>query len=88
MADQEKPRQSGQGPDYHSTALPAAIRNVLDNAAFPAAVLDVIVRAIDLAKQKPETVGDPGGDAKELFCAACYGEPGTGCIIAYWRPGQ
>jgi hypothetical protein len=89
MPDKEKYQQSTQRLDQNAD-IPAAVLSVLDNAAFPAALLDVLVRGIELAKQKPEGVSDPGdpGDAKELFCAFAYAVPGQGCFLGYWKPAQ
>ncbi len=87
MADNEKPQQSAQGPGYQNAALPAQVLNVLNDPAFPAALLEVLVRGIELAQQQP-VAPDPGGtgDAKALFCAYAYAEPGQGCLLAYWKP--
>jgi hypothetical protein len=70
MADKEKSQQSSQGPGDQ-------------NEAFQAALLDVIVRGLDLAKRKPKGAGEV--EVRD-FCALAYGTPGHFCFIGYYHP--
>lgn len=60
-----------------------------------AALLDVIMRGLDMAKRKPESgegkgpgEGGPGEGELRDFCALAYGTPGHFCFLAYYHPPE